>query len=93
MYLRRIERDPHGIPIRLYPFTRDPEADEPRAVVIDPRISFGRPVLAGTGIATVIVAERFNAGESMEDLAVDYGRGRSDIEEAIRCELALPRAA
>ena len=93
VYLRRIERDPHGIPIRLYPFTRDPEADEPRAVVIDPRISFGRPVLAGTGIATVIVAERFNAGESMEDLAVDYGRGRSDIEEAIRCELALPRAA
>ena len=93
MYLRRIDRDPHGIPIRLYPFTRDPEADEPRAVVIDPRISFGRPVLAGTGIATVIVAERFNAGESMEELAVDYGRRRSDIEEAIRCELALPRAA
>jgi len=93
VHLRRIDRDPHGIPIRLYPFTRDPEADEPRAVVIDPRISFGRPVLAGTGIATVIVAERFNAGESMEDLAVDYGRGRSDIEEAIRCELALPKAA
>jgi len=93
VYLRRIERDPSGIPIRLYPFTREPEADEPRAIVIDPRISFGRPVLAGTGIATVIVAERYKAGESMEDLAVDYGRERADIEEVIRCELVLPRAA
>jgi uncharacterized protein (DUF433 family) len=93
IYLRRIERDLHGIPVRLFPFTREPEADEPRAVVIDPQISFGRPVLVGTGIATVIVAERYKAGESMEDLAVDYDRERADIEEAIRCELALPRAA
>jgi uncharacterized protein (DUF433 family) len=93
IYLRRIERDPYGIPVRLFPFTRDPEADEPRAVVIDPQVSFGRPVLAGTGIATVIVAERYKAGESVQDLAIDYGRERADIEEAIRCELALPRAA
>jgi len=93
IYLRRIERDPRGFPIRLYPFTRDPETDEPRAVVIDPRISFGRPVLSGTGIATAIIAERFKAGEASDTLASDYGRDRADIEEAIRCELALPRAA
>jgi uncharacterized protein (DUF433 family) len=93
IYLRRIERDPQGIPVKLFPFTRELETDEPRAVVIDPRVSFGRPVLAGTGIATVIVAERYKAGESVEDLAVDYGRERADIEEAVRCELVLPRAA
>ena len=38
------------------------ERDEPRAVVIDPFVSFGRPVLAGTGISTAVVAERFKAG-------------------------------
>jgi uncharacterized protein (DUF433 family) len=93
LYLHRIERDPKGIPIKLFPFTREPEAEEPRAVVIDPYLSFGRPVLAGTGIATVIVAERYKAGETISDLASDYGRTTSDIEEAIRCELAVPARA
>ena len=49
-HLHRIERDLHGIPVQLYPFTRKRDLqEEPRAVVIDPQVSFGRPVLAGTG--------------------------------------------
>lgn len=91
-YLRRVERDQIGAPIRLYPFTRERKPDEPRIVVIDPSISFGRPVLVGTGIATTIIAQRYKAGESIEELAEDYGRSRSDIEEAIRCELWLDAA-
>ena len=91
-YLRRVERDQIGAPIRLYPFTRERKPDEPRIVVIDPAISFGRPVLVGTGIATTIIAQRYKAGESIEELVEDYGRSRSDIEEAIRCELWLDAA-
>lgn len=91
-YLRRIERDPRGIPIRLYPFTRKRELDEPKAVVIDPYVSFGRPVLVGTGIATAIIAERYKAGESVDGLADDYDRQRFEIEEAIRCELQIQAA-
>jgi uncharacterized protein (DUF433 family) len=87
-HLRRIERDVSGLPIRLYPFTRERKPDEPKIIVIDPNISFGRPVLAGTGIATTVIAQRYKAGESIEELAEDYGRSRPDIEEAIR--LALP---
>ena len=41
-YLRRIERDSAGFPIRLYPFTRERKPDEPKTIVIDPYISFGR---------------------------------------------------
>jgi len=93
VYLRRIERDPSGIPVKLFPFTREPEADEPRAVVIDPHLCFGRPVLAGTGIATVIVAERYKAGETIGELAADYRCSTAAIEEAIRCELELPARA
>jgi len=91
-YLKRIEWDERGIASRLYPFTRKRQLDEPKVIVIDPRISFGRPVLSGTGVRTSIVAERYKAGESVEELAEDYGRGRLDIEEAIRCELALEAA-
>ncbi len=91
-HLKRVERDTSGLPIRLYPFTRERKPDEPKIIVIDPQISFGRPVLAGTGIATTIIAQRYKAGESIEELAEDYGRSRSEIEEAIRCELWLDAA-
>ncbi len=91
-HLRRVERDPLGVPIRLYPFTRKRDLDEPRAVVIDPYVGYGRPVLTGTGIPTAVIAERYKAGDSVDVLADDYGRGRDDVEEAIRCELQLQAA-
>ena len=91
-HLRRIERDTSGLPVRLYPFTRERKPEEPRIIVIDPNMSFRRLALAGTGIATAIIAQRYKAGESIEELAEDYGRSRSDIEEAIRCELWLDAA-
>ena len=97
-HLRRVDRDPAGRASRLYPFTRkrqDPESlsKEPRLVVIDPEVQFGRPVLTGTGIPTLVIADRYKAGESIADLARDYDRPEEEIEEAIRCELALPTAA
>ena len=85
MALERIERGPDGIPIRLYPFARHLR-NGPRMIVIDPEISFGRPVIAGTGLATEIIAERYLLGESISDLVHDYERPQQEIEEAIRCE-------
>ena len=85
--LRRIERDNAGTPIKLYPFTRSDIRRAPKLIVIDPQLSFGRPVIAGTGLSTEIIAERYKAGESMDSLAQDYGRKEAEIEEAIRCEL------
>jgi uncharacterized protein (DUF433 family) len=58
-----------------------------KVVVVDPRVSFGCPVLAGTGIATDVIAKRYKAGDSIAELADDYDRSQSEIEEAIRCEL------
>jgi uncharacterized protein (DUF433 family) len=87
-YLQRIDRDPAGMAIRLHPFTRKRELTEPRYVLIDPYVAFGRPVLTGTGIPTAVIADRYKAGESIDELAEDYGQDRFHIEEAIRCELA-----
>jgi uncharacterized protein (DUF433 family) len=91
-HLHRVERDSTGNVVRLYPFTRKRDLHEPKVVVIDPYISYGRPVLVGTGIPTAAVAERYKAGESIDELAEDYGRSRKEIEEAIRCELWLEAA-
>ena len=87
-YLERVERDAKGLPIKLYPFMRtQPPKEQPRTVVIDPEVSFGRPVLAGTGIPTAALAEQFKAGDRVPDLAKDYGASEEAVWDAIRCEL------
>lgn len=87
-HLRRIEHDARGLALRLFPFSRGESLQAPRIVVVDPRISFGRPVIDGTAVRTEVVARRLKAGESVVDLAADYGVEVKEIEEAIRYELA-----
>lgn len=87
-HLRRIEHDARGLALRLFPFSRGESLQAPRIVVVDPRISFGRPVIDGTAVRTEVVARRLKAGESVADLAGDYGVEVREIEEAIRYELA-----
>ena len=87
--LKHVRRDPQGVPEKIVLFPahgRSAKGD----VVIDPRLSFGRPVLDGYGLRTAILAERFYAGETLEDLAKDYGVPSEAIQNALRCE---PRAA
>lgn len=48
-----------------------------------PALSFVNLVEA---VATSIVAERYKAGESIDELARDYGCERGTVEEAVRCE-------
>ena len=60
-------------------------------VVVDPDYGFGLPVIAGTGVRTEIVAERSRAGDSLEDIAYDFGVQVPQIEAALRYE--IPQAA
>lgn len=87
--LKRVRRDPSGVPEKIVLFSAPARAGR-GDVVIDPRLSFGRPVLDGYGLRTAIVAERFYAGETLEELVKDYGVPAEAIENALRCE---PRAA
>lgn len=84
-HLERIEPDDQGLAIKLFPFTRNQEENNPRLIVIDSRVAFGRMVITGTGIPIDIIAERFFAGDSQEQLAQDYECEIAKIEEAIRC--------
>jgi len=97
LHLSRIERNPQGLAVRLFPFVRthanaEPSPDEPRVVALDPRVQFGRPVLVGSRIPTLEIAEKYKAGDSIEALAEDYERTSEEIQEAIRCELRLDAA-
>ena len=86
--LARIERDRSGMPIRLFPFSRStaPDAQQPKSIVIDPRLAFGRPVLSNVAVPTEIIVDRFRAGDSMIEMARDYGVDEKEIEEALRFE-------
>lgn len=84
IHLERIEYDHRTL--KFYPFVRQRTADEPRFIVINPSVGFGKPVIAGTGISTAVIASRFNARESVPVLAEEYGLTEAQIEEAIRWE-------
>jgi uncharacterized protein (DUF433 family) len=84
VHLARIERDPKGF--KFFPFVRERSAAEPKFIVINPAIGFGKPVIAGTGISTAVIASRFNARESVPALAEEYGLEPQQVEEAIRWE-------
>ena len=93
-YLKRIERDDHGVPLKLYPFTRKASfSEQPRFVVIDPELSFGRLAIADIGVSTRMIANRIKAGESVEDLMADYNCSSEMTVEALRCEMSLSDAA
>lgn len=76
-HLQRIDRDAQGRPFRLRPLST-------RHIVIDHRVSGGRPVVLGTGVLAEVLAARNKGGESAYELARDYGLAPADVKEAIR---------
>lgn len=87
-HLNRVEWDSSRFPVRLYPFLSASAPGPERGIVIDPRIAFGRPVMLRKGIATSTIAERVDAGESVDEIAAEYDLGPAEIEQAIVYERA-----
>jgi uncharacterized protein (DUF433 family) len=73
--------------VRLYPFVLAESAGE-KPIIIDPKISFGRPVVEKAFVATRTILERIDAGERVEELARDYEVTVAAIEEAVVFERA-----
>lgn len=83
--LTRIDWE-RNLPCRFFPPL--PNRVEGRSVVIDPRVSFGRPVIARLGVSTGVIVDRVNAGEGPEELAEDYGATADEIMDALAYERA-----
>lgn len=65
------------VALRWHPRGRD------LSILIDPRISFGRPVIEGTGIPTTVIYERRQAGEDLDFIAEDFGLTREQVKDAL----------
>jgi uncharacterized protein (DUF433 family) len=97
--LQRIERDQRGTPVRLFPLIApaaplgETDGQPVGAVVIDPRMAFGRPALTRAGVTTAVIADRFLARDDPAEMAEDYRVDVADIWEAIRFELDTQRRA
>ena len=57
-------------------------------IVIDPQIAFGTPTIGGT--PTWIVRERWEAGESIEDISDDFRLEKPDVTRALNFESVAP---
>lgn len=84
-HLQRIEWR-SGLAARVYPIVRA-SGDQPKTIMIDPEFGFGRPVIANTGIRIEALVERYMAGETIPEIAEDYGVPAESVDDAIRSEV------
>ena len=71
----------HELALRWHPAGRD------SLVVIDPRISFGAPIVHG--LPTWVVKGRWKAGESMNEISTDFGIPKEAVRDALAFEQVL----
>jgi uncharacterized protein (DUF433 family) len=75
-YLDRILRDVAGLPIRVFPI-------HSKRLAIDPFFSSGKPIVKDRGIAASVLWGRSKSGETVSEIARDYGLTKIEVQEAI----------
>lgn len=75
-YLQRIKRDALGLPVKVFPINS-------RRLVIDPQFSSGKPIVKDRGITASVLWGRNRTGESIPEIAKDYGLTELEVKEAI----------
>ena len=79
-FLRDIEFDGSKVPRRWWPRGKN------RQVALDPRRSFGHPIIFKEGISTRILARSARANDSVEEVARWFEINASSVREAIDFE-------
>lgn len=87
-HLKRVDWDEWQFPVRLYPFLSSEIQPPDRPIAIDPKIAFGRPVVLRAGVSTETIAGRIDAGETVPEIAKDYGLSEMEVEQAVLYERA-----
>ena len=82
-HLARVEWDAWQRPVRLFPYLGAAVQAAERPIAIDPQIAFGRPIMQRAGISTSAIADRIDAGESVDAIAEDYDLCREEVEQAV----------
>ena len=87
-HLKRVEWDRDQFPIRLYPPVWHEAGAGHGPIAIDPEVAFGRPMVTAAGVTTAAIADRVDAGETVSEIAGDYGLDPTVVEEAVVYERA-----
>ena len=88
-HLERVLYDSSShLPLRFFPWFPVESERGKTTITLDPRLSFGDPVTSRHAIRTAIIAARYEAGETIRDLADDYELKDAEIEDAILFERA-----
>lgn len=56
-------------------------------VIVDPKRSFGQPIFENGAVRVEDVLDRWKAGDSLKDVAHDFGVPAQDVEEVLRATL------
>jgi uncharacterized protein (DUF433 family) len=59
-----------------------------RSVEIDPRRSFGRPIVIGTRVPAEELSSRFSAADTVDDIARDFRQGPEIVQGVLQWEMA-----
>lgn len=80
---KRILRDRHNGPLRIYPWRLVTAKDESRPVSVDPQIMSGRLVVTGTRIPVKVLLGKRLAGKSAEQIAHAYRISVDSVQKAL----------
>ena len=81
-YLRRIERDASGLPVRLFPMKAG-RATTNKVITIYPFVASGKPSIRGSGVNAEVIWRRKKEGETEKELALDFKLKPSEIKAAL----------
>lgn len=73
----------HGQVARWWPMGRD------RLVVIDPKRSFGQPIVMEKGVPTLVLADAYKAENSIKSVALWYNLSENSVKDAVEYEQQL----
>ena len=93
-YAKRVEWS-GGVPARLYPWTVNrilvPDTEsQRRSVVVDPKVAFGRSVIAGTRVTTKAIKDLWDVGVPIDEIAEEFDVTTIQVQDAVRLEEARP---
>ena len=84
--LKQLEYGRDGFTDAFFPKVR---GEVQTTFAINPKVNFGKLSIVRLGVGAEAIGDRFDAGESVSDIARDFGATGSEVEEALRWHVRL----
>ena len=81
---KRLPRDNHHAPSRLYPWRLMSQNDDSLPVTVDPDVMSGRAVITGTRIPLTLIAGMKKRGRTISEIAKSYNLEAEAVKKALQ---------